>query len=142
MLLAVVTLTLSSISRFESVSKVPRYSKSVLLVDDSHSDLLLFKRLLEKAHFRVIATSNADAALSSIVSGDIGCLVTDQVMQISSQELLSLVRSVRSDVGVIFISGADAPREPLPPGIVFIRKHDKKKLIEMVASCMSKYRAA
>ena len=122
--------------------KVPRYSKFVLLVDDSPTDLFLFKRLLEKAHFRVIATSDADAALSRVVSGDIGCLVTDQVMQISGPELLSLVRNVRSDIGVIFLSGADAPREAPPSGITFIRKDEKQKLLDTVAGCMSKYKTS
>jgi FixJ family two-component response regulator len=121
---------------------VPRYRKSVLLVDDSPADLILFKRLLEKAGFKVIATSRADAAMSKIVAGDIGCLVTDQLMPISGQELVSLARGVRSDIGVIFLSGADVPRQPLPPGAVFISKNNKHALVETVMGCMSRFKAA
>jgi hypothetical protein len=41
------------------------------------------------------------------------------LMPISGHELVSLVRGVRSDIGVIFLFGADAPREPIPPDTIF-----------------------
>ena len=128
--------------RNANTPKVQRYSKFVLLVDDSPTDLFLFKRLLERAGFAVIATSEPGAAMSRIVSGDIGCLVTDHATQISGQELVSLVRAVRLDIGVIFLSGAEAPRELLPPDTAFINKNDKQRLVEIVTGCMSRFKAA
>lgn len=119
-----------------------RYCKPVLLVDDNPSDLLLFKRLLEKAGFKVIATTEPDAVMSNIVAGNIGCLITDQLMPISGHELVSLVRGVRSDIGVIFLSGADAPRQPVPPGAIFISKDDNHALLETVTRCMSRFKTA
>jgi FixJ family two-component response regulator len=121
---------------------VPHYSKFVLLVDDSPADLLIFKRLLEKADFRVIATSEPNTAMSMIVAGEVGCLITDQVMPVTGQELVTHVRGVRSDIGVVFLSGAETPREELPPGAIFISKDNKQQLVETVITFMSKFRAA
>ena len=119
--------------------KVPRYRKFVLLVDDDPSDLFLFKRLLEEADFKVIATTQPDVAMSTIVEGNVGCLVTDQSMPVSGPELVTFMRGARSDIAVIFLSGADAPRETLPPGAVFITKEDTQALLQAVADCMSKH---
>lgn len=118
------------------------YSKFVLLVDDNPTDLFLFKRLLEKANFKVMATSEAQTAMSMIVAGEVGCLVTDQMMPISGQELVTHVRGARSDISVIFLSGAETPREELPPGTIFIQKNNKQQLVETVTACMSKFQAA
>ena len=118
-----------------------RYSKLVLLVDDDPADLVLFKRLLEKASFRVTATSDADAAMSLIVAGEVGCLVTDQTMPISGQELAGHLRAVRSDIQVIVLSGADSPKHALPPGAIFIRKEDPQDLLKSVTDCMLKHKA-
>ena len=116
-----------------------RYSKSVLLVDDDPTDLVIFKRLLEKANFSVIATSDADAAMSLIVAGQVGCLVTDQAMPVTGHELTGHLRAVRSDVSVIFLSGADSPRQALPPGAIFVRKEDPQELVKCVTNCMLKH---
>lgn len=89
-----------------------------------------------------MATAQADAVMSNIVAGNIGCLITDQLMPVSGHELVSLVRGVRSDIGVIFLSGADAPRQPVPPGTIFISKNDKQALLEAVTRCMSQFKAA
>ena len=118
------------------------YSKFVLLVDDDPADLVLFKRLLEKADFQVIGTSEADVAMSAIVAGEVGCLVTDQTMPISGQELAGHLRSVRSDIQVIVLSGADSPRHALPPGAIFIRKEDPQELLKSVTNCMLKHKTA
>ncbi len=118
---------------------MPTYRKFVLLVDDDPSDLVLFKRLLEKADFKVIATAQPDVAMSTIVDGNVGCLVTDQSMPVSGPELVTFMREARSDVAVIFLSGADTPRETLPPGTIFITKGDTQALVKAVADCMSKH---
>ena len=122
--------------------KVRPYSKFVLLVDDDPADLFIFKRLLERADFQVIATPQAETAMTAIVAGEVGCLITDQMMPISGQELITYVRLVRSDVDVILLSGSDAPRETLPPDTIFIRKHERQKLVETVVGCMYRHRSA
>lgn len=120
---------------------MPSYRKFVLLVDDDPSDLFLFKRLLEKADFKVIATSQPEVAMSTIVEGNIGCLVTDQSMPVSGPELVTFMREARSDVSVIFLSGATTPREALPPGTIFVTKDDAQALLQAVTNCMSKHKA-
>jgi len=42
------------------------------------------------------------------------------------------MRGVRSDMGVIFLSGADAPREAIPQETLFIRKNETQPLVETV----------
>ena len=121
---------------------MPLYNKLVLLVDDEPADLFLFKRLLEKSDFQVMATSNIDAAMSAIVAGQVGCLVTDQTMPVSGHELTGHLQSVRSDIQVIVLSGSDAPKQPLPSGAIFIRKDDREELLKSVTACMLKHRAA
>jgi hypothetical protein len=80
--------------------------------------------------------------MTAIVAGEVGCLVTDQMMPISGQELIAYLRSVRSDVDVILLSGSDAPRETLPPDTIFIRKHERQKLVETVVGCMYRHKLA
>lgn len=115
---------------------MPRYSKSVLLVDDDPADRLLFSRDLQRLGFDVIQTGSADEAMAAIVGGKIGCLVTDQVMSVPGQELASIASGVRRDLGVIFLSGAAEPRAPIPAGATFIQKDNRSALCEAVKKCM------
>jgi FixJ family two-component response regulator len=119
---------------------MPRYSKSVLLVDDDPADRALFGRDLSRLGFDVIQTGSVDEAMAAIVGGNIGCLVTDQIMSVSGQELASLASGVRADLGVVFLSGAFDPREPVPAGAVFIRKGDRAGLRNAVMQCMKAWR--
>jgi len=119
---------------------MPRYSKSVLLVDDNPADRALFGRDLSRLGFHVILTGSADEAMAAIVGGNIGCLVTDQVMSVPGQELASLASGVRADLGVVFLSGAFEPREPIPAGAVFIQKDDRAGLKNAVIECMKSWR--
>ncbi len=115
---------------------MPRYSKSVLLVDDDPADRLLFSRDLRRLGFDVIQTGSADEAMAAIVGGRIGCLVTDQVMTVPGQQLATLASGVRKDVGIVFLSGAAAPRMPMPPGACFVQKDNRSALCEAVKKCM------
>lgn len=115
---------------------MPRYSKAVLLVDDDPADRALFGRDLSRLGFDVILTGSADEAMAAIVGGNIGCLVTDQVMSVPGQELASLASGVRADLCVVFLSGALRQREPIPPGTVFIQKDDRAGLRNAVLECM------
>jgi FixJ family two-component response regulator len=112
----------------------------VLLVDDDPADRALFGRDLSRLGFDVIQTGSADEAMAAIVSGRVGCLVTDQLMSVSGHELANLAAGVRADLGVIFLSGASAPREPIPEGTVFIQKDDRAALRNAVSDCMKAWR--
>jgi CheY-like chemotaxis protein len=116
-----------------------RYSKSVLLIDDNSDDLLLFSRELKKLGFDVLATGSPEQAMSAIVGGSIGCLITDQAMPISGQELVNIAQSVRSDIGVIFLSGAPLTG-PVPSGTTFVDKEDREKLKKVVLNSMARWR--
>ncbi|HWH60943.1 MAG TPA: response regulator [Terriglobales bacterium] len=119
---------------------MPRYSKSVLLVDDNPADRALFGRDLSRLGFEVIQTGSVDEAMAAIVGGRVGCLVTDQLMSVSGHELASLATGVRADLGIIFLSGASAPRLPIPEGTVFIQKDDRAGLRNAVLHCMKGWR--
>jgi CheY-like chemotaxis protein len=112
-----------------------KYSKSVLLIDDDPADRKLFARLLRRFGFDVIEAFSADAAMAVIVGGNIGCVVTDQVMPVSGPELARSVSGARADIGVIFISGG-APKPDLPSDATFISKEDREGLQRAVENCM------
>lgn len=113
-----------------------RYSKSVLLVDDNPADRVLLSRELQRSGFEVIATGSAEEAMSAIVAGSIGCLITDQIMAVSGQELAAIASGVRSDLCIIFISGASEPKQPLPTGALFVSKENRRQLVDAVSDCM------
>jgi FixJ family two-component response regulator len=119
---------------------MPRYSKSVLLVDDDPADRVLFSRELTRLGFEVIPTGSAEEAMAAIVAGNVGCLVTDQIMSVTGHELAKLAAGVRSDLGVIFLSGAFAPRETIPEKATFIQKGNREGLREAVEQCMKPWR--
>jgi DNA-binding NtrC family response regulator len=113
------------------------FTKPILLVDDDPQDRLLFTRFFNKLGLKVIATADPEVAVAQIVAGDVGCIITDQAMQVSGHELLQIVQQVRSDIGVIFLSGAERPYQPLPPGVMFFSKTDKDGLAKQVLKCMA-----
>ena len=113
------------------------FTKPILLVDDDPQDRRLFTHFFNKLGFKVIATADPEVAMAQIVAGEVGCIVTDQAMQVSGHELLQILQQVRSDIGVIFLSGAESPSQPLPPGIMFFSKSDKDGLAKQVLKCMA-----
>jgi len=119
---------------------MPHYSKSVLLVDDNPADRALFSRFLRRLGFDVLQTGTADEAMAAIVGGNIGCLVTDQIMSVPGQELASLASGVRADLCIVFLSGAATAREPIPAKALFVQKEDRAALKEAVLSCMEPWR--
>jgi CheY-like chemotaxis protein len=119
---------------------MPHYSKSVLLVDDNPADRALFSRYLRRLGFDVLETGTANEAMAAIVGGNIGCLVTDQVMAVPGQELASLASGVRADLCIVFLSGAATPREPIPAKAIFIQKEDRDALKNAVVGCMKPWR--
>jgi len=119
---------------------MPSYSKSVLLVDDDPADRVLFSRYLQRMGFDVIQTGTASEAMAAIVGGNIGCLITDQVMSVPGQELASLASGVRKDLCIVFLSGAAEAREPIPANAFFVQKEDRKALKAVVIGCMEPWR--
>lgn len=115
-----------------------KYSKSVLLVDDDPVDRKLISRALFRRGFDVVLTGEADVAMAAIVSGHIGCVLTDQVMPISGLELARSAQQVRSDINIVFISGGD-PKKDLPEDAVFVSKGDREQIIKAVQKCMEKW---
>ena len=116
-----------------------KYSKSVLLIDDDPADRKLFARLLRRAGFDVIEALSADAAMATIVAGNIGCIVTDQMMPVSGAELAKAAQDARGDIGIVFISGG-ARKPDLPYDAVFISKDDRDGLQSAVEECMVAWR--
>ena len=112
------------------------YSKSVLLVDDSGADRELFTRELTRLGFDVIPTSSPEEAMAAIMRGNVGCLITDQIMSVPGQELASLASGIRKDLPVVLLSGASGPREPVPANVLFIQKDDREGLRAAVLKCM------
>jgi CheY-like chemotaxis protein len=117
------------------------YSKSVLLIDDDPADRKLFSRLLRRAGFDVIEALNAEGAMATIVAGNVGCIVTDQVMPVSGAELARNAQGARADIGVVFISGG-APKPDLPENAVFVSKDDRDTLVSAVKHCMERWKDA
>lgn len=117
-----------------------RYSRSVLLVDDNPADRMLFTRELQRAGFDVLATGSAEDAMSVIVAGGVGCLVTDEVMAVTGQELAAIAAGVRGDLRIVFISGAGERRPSLPPGAKFLSKDEKTAIVQAVAECMAPWK--
>lgn len=116
-----------------------KYSKSVLLVDDDPADRKLIARILRKGGFNVLEVGTVDAAMANIVSGRIGCVITDQIMPISGLELAQSAQQVRGDVNIVFISGG-APRPDLPKDATFVSKGDFDNLLGTVQECMEKFK--
>ena len=116
------------------------YSKSVLLVDDNGADRELFTRELKRLGFDVIPTGSPEEAMAAVVRGNIGCLVTDQVMAVPGQELASVASGIRKDLCIVLLSGASGPREPVPANALFIEKDDRAGLRAAVLKCMEPWR--
>jgi len=116
-----------------------KYSKSVLLVDDDPADRKLIARILRKGGFNVLEVGTVDAAMANIVSGRIGCVVTDQIMPISGLELAKSAQQVHGDMSIVFISGGE-PRADLPKDATFVSKGDFDGLLGAVQECMGKFK--
>jgi CheY-like chemotaxis protein len=115
-----------------------KYSKSVLLIDDDPADRQLFSRLLRRGGFDVTEALSADAAMATIVSGNIGCVVTDQVMPVSGSELARSVQDARGDISIVFISGG-ARKPDLPMDATFVSKEDMQGICRAVEECMARW---
>lgn len=126
----------------DSIPTRGRYSKLVLLIDDDPADLKLFAREVSKLGFEVVTATTPETAMTAVMSGTIGCLVTDQAMPIPGDELVRVVQGVRADIGVIFLTGAPEPVKPVPEGAIWINKDHRRALHEAILACMSRWKVS
>lgn len=82
--------------------------RTILVVDDEPSILLLFKALLEREGYHVLISSSARDALriNSTHQGPIDLLITDVVMPgMHGVALAERMRELRKGIPVLYISG-------------------------------------
>ena len=85
---------------------------SVLLVDDDSGVLELAREVLERAGYRVLATTSAREAIERLARDpDLVAAMLDLVMpEMSGEDLFVRLREVRPDLPVILVTGYDAAR--------------------------------
>ena len=88
----------------------------------------------------IVVTGSPDDAMAAIVSGNVGCMITDQIMAVKGQELAQIAAGIRKDISIVVFSGAPSPREPIPADAIFVAKDDVPKLIQTVTNCMDRWR--
>jgi two-component system cell cycle sensor histidine kinase/response regulator CckA len=91
-----------------TAASAPGGAETILLVDDNEGIRALASRILEKAGYRVIASSNGPKALSLLErhDGPVHLLLTDVVMPgMNGQALARRVRETRGGIKVLFTSG-------------------------------------
>jgi PAS domain S-box-containing protein len=87
-------------------------SGAVLLVDDDDGVLELAREVLERAGYRVLATTSPHEALERLADApDLVAALLDLVMpEMSGEELFLRLREIRPDLPVILVTGYDAAR--------------------------------
>jgi two-component system cell cycle sensor histidine kinase/response regulator CckA len=113
------TLTL----RLGEAEVTEHHKLGVLLVEDQDDLRRLLARALKEAGFRVIEAASGELALAALQSAvhPVHLLVTDILMPgIDGCELATRVRSRRSDIKVLLMSGYAGVA--VPPGIPFLQK--------------------
>jgi len=85
---------------------------TVLLVDDDDGVLELAREVLERAGYRVLATTSANEAIELLADApDLVAALLDLAMpEMSGEELFLRLRELRPDLPVILVTGYDAAR--------------------------------
>lgn len=113
-----VRLLLPPSSRSAAVAVAPecaaegRSGGAVLLVDDDDGVLELAREVLERAGYRVLATTSANEAIERFADApDLVAALLDLVMpEMSGEELFLRLRELRPDLPVVLVTGYDAAR--------------------------------
>lgn len=85
----------------------------ILLVDDDAEIRLSLRKLLEKAGFEAIAVASGRAALDRLRGEEFEVLITDLLMDdLDGIELIRQIRSTRSGLAIIAISGGGLAQRP------------------------------
>jgi CheY-like chemotaxis protein len=103
------------------MSRRPRSSSTILVVDDEPAVLNLVKLILEAAGYAVLAACNGQEALALCQNRNhiIDLLLTDSNMpDISGPELVCEVSEIIPHLSVIFMTGCRVDS----PGIEFLRR--------------------
>ena len=107
----------------------PRGSETILLVEDEAVVRGLARQILEQAGYKVLEASGGEEAvhLTTEHSGAIDLVLTDVVMpKASGKEIAELIKSIRPDARVLFMSGytdeAIVHHGVLDSGVEFIQK--------------------
>ena len=90
------------------LSRPPRGSETILLVEDEPAVRQLTRVLLERAGYRVIAAANAQEAVEQFLNAprEIDLVITDVVMPgASGPALLKYLSERRPNLKVVFMSG-------------------------------------
>lgn len=113
----------------QAVETPARGSETILVVEDQAEMLELTKVSLENYGYRVMTALGPGEALllCEAYSGTIHLLLTDVIMPVmSGRDLSEKVRSLRSDIRILFMSGYTAneldPEGVLDKGVEFIQK--------------------
>ena len=126
-----VTETAEEYKRVPATIEAPRGSETILLVEDSDWVRKLARQILERAGYRVLEASSADAAIRISEAGHNGTkidlLLTDVVMPgMSGNDMSKQLLAKRPDLPVLYMSGytddAIVQHGVLEPGINFIQK--------------------
>ena len=116
---------------------------TILCVDDEDLPRTLRKLILQKQGYQVITAASGKEALLLLEQGGISLVLTDQLMPgMLGTELTKLVKSTRSDLPVILISGVNE----IPPDAVYADRFISKVggpelLFDTVAEVLAMYAA-
>jgi PAS domain S-box-containing protein len=113
----------------QSQKELPPGSETILLVEDDPEVLAMNKNLLEKAGYMVISAFDGLEALDLFkrVSNKIALVILDVIMPgMNGNQLYRLLRAIRPDVKVLFVSGYKADmlsrKGVMSEGINFLAK--------------------
>jgi CheY-like chemotaxis protein len=114
---------------------------TILCVDDEDLPRTLRKLILQKQGYQVITATSGEEALVLLERGGIRLVLTDQLMPgMTGTELTKLVKSTRSGMPVILISGVNE----IPPDAIYADRFISKVggpelLFDTVAEVLAMY---
>ncbi|MFN2566708.1 MAG: PAS domain S-box protein [Gemmatimonadaceae bacterium] len=91
-----------------AISRLPRGSETIVLVDDDEGVRAVARRILQRAGYSVLSAPDGVEAMRMIVEsgGEVHLLVTDVVMPgLGGRDLVMHVRETYPDLRVLFVSG-------------------------------------
>lgn len=117
-------------------------TKTILLVEDEDQVRTLLQRVLSKRDYNVIVAGNGRDGLEKgrDVIGEIDLVVTDLIMpEMSGVELMRELRSLRSDVACLYMTGYSREDidEPLDGAELIQKPFTPAQLIERIDEILS-----
>jgi DNA-binding NtrC family response regulator len=97
--------------------------RTILLVDDDAIVSKIIGAILERAGFKVLVASDAEAAMVLAEQHAIEVLISDiQMPGISGEQLANILSTMRPQIKVLLISAAPESPVHLRDGWIFLRK--------------------